>query len=968
MDSSAATAAPPARLVSRREKFQFHLEEPADWSAPKRHVRCTGWCVAASGKPLTAIRAVVRRKIFESVFDRYRPDVLEHLEMLEATPYCGFDFEITVPPGKTSLRLEVAGTDRQWRRVFSTELRGPLVESRAERERWCETVRQRTRQRFDVWFDRPQDWSRPSDTLYIAGWCVERGGNWIRAIRARVGSEVFAGNFGIERKDVASVYPQFRAARYPGFAVAAKLPAGRSVVTVEVQIAGGEWQTIATHEVIGDPATSTEIPAHEIPLFVPRERESRFRFWFDRPSNWDQKVRHQHLAGWVFAIDGEPALEVRARIGKRIFPVNYGILRPDIAVIFEGQPRALQSGFAGEIVVPPGPHMFVLEAKSANGLWEPFFSRRIRGPLLWPERDKDIEAVGNYREWVRRFDTLTRRDRATISQQIAQLERRPLISVLLPIFNTNPRWLRRAIESVRAQLYDNWELCVVDDASTDPRIWKLLLRYARRDRRIKVQRRATNGHIAATSNDALALATGDYLALLDHDDELAPAALYSVALELNRWPDAQVVYTDEDKLDARGNRTDPYFKPDWNPDLFSSQNYISHLGVYASPLVRRAGGFRVGFEGSQDYDLLWRCLERVKPAQIRHIPHVLYHWRIAEESTATFALAKPYAQQAAIRATQEHFDRTGNPAVVEQHYANYLRVRYALPANPPLVSIVIPTRDRADHLRRCVESIVAKTDYARFEIIILDNESSEPATLDYFEEVKRRRAALIHRIEGAFNFSRLNNHGVALATGAVVALLNNDLEVKNSDWLSEMVSHALRPEVGAVGARLWYPDGTMQHGGVILGAGGVASHAHAGIRNEHGYFARAHLTQNFSAVTAACMVLRKSVYESLGGLDEVNLPVAFNDVDFCLRLSNDGLHVVWTPHAELFHYESASRGLEDTAVKQRRFLAEVDYMERRWRDRLSGDPAYNPNLSIASNELFKLAFPPRIAKPWEKTV
>jgi glycosyltransferase involved in cell wall biosynthesis len=820
-----------------------------------------------------------------------------------------------------------------------------------------------------VWFDRPSDWAEPADTLYIAGWCVERNGDWIRAIRARIGDREVKGNYGIERTDVAAIYPQLRAASHPGFAIAAKLPPGRCQLLVEVQASTGEWDAIARHDVVGralQPGEAPVIRPEEAPLFLPQpDRPSRFRFWFDRPSSWSQKVRHLHIAGWCLAIDGEPVAELRARIGKRTFRVNYGILRPDIAVTFEGQPHALQSGFAGDIKVPPGRHTFALEGRGARLSWEPIFTQRIRGPFLWQERDKDIEAVGNYREWIRRYDTLTRADRAAIRRQIGQLERRPLISVLLPVFNVNPRWLQRAIESVRAQIYDNWELCVVDDASTDPRIWKLLQRYASRDSKIKIHRRAMNGHISATSNDALAIATGDYVALLDHDDELAPAALYFVAHELNRAPDAQLIYSDEDKLDARGRRSDPYFKPDWNPDLFSSQNYVSHLGVYAIELVRNAGGFRVGFEGSQDYDLLWRCTERIESAKIRHIPRVLYHWRIAEQSTATFALAKPYAQDAAIRAAQEHFDRIGVPARVERHYANYLRVKYSLPVNRPLVSLVIPTRDRADHLRRCIESILAKTNYEPFEIIVVDNESVEPVTLEYFDQLKRRRVAVVHRIAGPFNYSRLNNLGVAAANGSIIALLNNDLEVKNDDWLAEMVSHALRPEIGAVGARLWYPDGTMQHGGVIVGAGGVASHAHAGIRNEHGYFARAHLTQNFSAVTAACMVTRKVVYQNLGGLDEKNLPVAFNDVDFCLRLQNDGLRVVWTPHAELFHYESASRGLEDTSVKQRRFLAEVAYMEKRWGERLQRDPAYNPNLSISGDKLFTLAFPPRLRKPWE---
>ncbi|HSH39977.1 MAG TPA: glycosyltransferase family 2 protein, partial [Chthoniobacterales bacterium] len=629
-------------------------------------------------------------------------------------------------------------------------------------------------------------------------------------------------------------------------------------------------------------------------------------------------------------------------------------------------PAALRSGFSLDVVVPWGRAMLVFEARSRDGAWEEVFTTRVRGPLLWARNGDRHEQVGNYAEWIRLYDQITRADVRAIRADISKLQRQPKFSVVVPVYNTDRRWLRRAIESVREQLYDNWELCIVDDASPEPRVWRLLQSYARRDPRIKIKRRAENGHISATSNDALALATGEFVALLDHDDELAATALYFAARELNHRPNTQLVYSDEDKLDTQGRRCDPYFKSDWNPDLFRSQNYVSHLSIYAAELVRKVGGFRTGFEGSQDYDLTLRCIEQIEPAQIRHIPHVLYHWRVAEQSTATFAGAKPYAHQAAVRAMQEHVDRQQTGARAVPHYANYLRVIYSPPADLRTVSIIIPTRDRGALLRQCVESIVTQTDYPNFDIIVVDNESGEQETLDYLQALRTSPRVTVLRAEGEFNFSRLNNIGAAAARGSFVALLNNDLEVMNRDWLREMVSHAARAEIGAVGARLWYPDGRMQHGGVILGVGGVATHAHNGIRKEHGYFARAHLTQNFSAVTGACMLLRKDVYLQLGGLDENNLAVAFNDVDFCLRLREAGLLVVWTPHAELVHHESASRGLEDTRSKQRRFLAEVDFMQKKWGAVLKADPFYNPNLSIESNQEFKLAFPPRVQKPWSQ--
>jgi glycosyltransferase involved in cell wall biosynthesis len=571
--------------------------------------------------------------------------------------------------------------------------------------------------------------------------------------------------------------------------------------------------------------------------------------------------------------------------------------------------------------------------------------------------------VGDYALWIRRYDRLKRGDVRRIRKQIAQFRDLPLISVLLPVYNSNLKWLQRAIKSVQNQLYTRWELCIVDDASTERKVWQFLQKYAHRDPRIKVTRRAQNGHISAASNDALSMAEGDFLALLDHDDELAPTALYFVALALNENRELQLLYSDEDKLDARSQRSDPYFKSDWNPELLLAQNFVSHLGVYRTDLVRRVGGFRIGFEGSQDYDLTLRCTEQIQPEQIKHLPWVLYHWRMADGSTACRATAKPYAQEAARRAVQEHLDRKGIEASVVPHYGMYLRTKYTLPAERPLVSIIIPTSDRASLLQKCLESIFEKTDYRNYEVIVLDNGSREAETLQFLEGLKERERARVERIDGPFNYSQLNNRGVELSRGSFIALLNNDVEVINDGWLSELVSHALRPEVGMVGARLWYPNGPIQHGGVILGAGGIAGHAHLGVRHEPGYFARPHLTQNLSAITAACALVRRNVYLQLGGFDEVNLPVTFNDVDFCLRLGEAGYWIVWTPHAELIHHESASRGFDDSARKQVRFLAEIDYMKTKWGERLRYDPFYNPNLSLG-DDLFTLAFPPRTAKPW----
>lgn len=576
-------------------------------------------------------------------------------------------------------------------------------------------------------------------------------------------------------------------------------------------------------------------------------------------------------------------------------------------------------------------------------------------------RQADTSAALTYARWIARHDSIDETTRAALRQRLALLPRQPLVSVVMPTYNANPAWLRAAIESVRSQLYPRWQLCIADDASTDAQARQVLASYAD-DARIEVVYRSQNGHISAASNSALALADGEWIALMDHDDLLKEDALLWMAEAICQAPEARLFYSDEDKLDASGQRCDPYFKPDWNLDLFYSQNMFSHLGVFHAALVKQVGGFRVGMEGAQDYDLVLRCIEHIAPEQIRHVARVLYHWRTHPQSTADNAGAKPYAQLAGERALNAHFQRRGIRGSVA-HVGNGYRARYALPSACPLVTLVIPTRNGLALLRRCIDSIRARTAYPYFDILVVDNGSDEPEALAYLEALARQADVEVLRMDGPFNYSALNNAAVAHARGELVALLNNDTEVISPDWLSEMVSIALQPGVGAVGARLWYSDGTLQHGGVVLGVGGVAGHSHKHLsRDGAGYFGRGSLIQSFSAVTAACLVVRRTTYQAAGGLDEVNLKVAFNDVDFCLRLCAMGLRNVWTPYAELYHHESATRGSDETPEKQQRFASEVRYMLERWGDTLRRDPAYNRNLTLASED-FALASPPRESAP-----
>ena len=573
-----------------------------------------------------------------------------------------------------------------------------------------------------------------------------------------------------------------------------------------------------------------------------------------------------------------------------------------------------------------------------------------------------------YASWIRQFDSLSDDDIRAILAGTAQLPYRPLLSVVMPVYNTDERWLRAAIQSVRDQLYDHWELCIADDASPNGRVREVLRELEAQEPRIKVHFRDVNGHISAASNSALALASGEFIVLLDHDDVLPRHALTAVIYELNRHPDADIVYSDEDKIDESGRRFAPYFKSDWNPELFYGQNMISHLGVYRRQMVERVGGFREGFEGSQDYDLALRVVEQTHARKIRHIPHVLYHWRAIRGSVALAVGEKLYAHDAARRAIQDHFNRTGVRASCEPApgLPSHHRVRYPVPEIRPHVTIIIPTRDRVELLARCIDSITSRSAYSPYDIVIVDNGSTLPESSAYFEQATRDARVSILRVDEPFNFSRLNNLAAHQARGTILCFLNNDMEVISPHWLEEMVSLASRDEVGAVGAMLYHPDDTIQHAGVILGMGGVAAHAHRDMpRGQAGYFGRATLTQALSAVSAACLMVRKAAFEHVGGFDE-GLAVAYNDVDFCLRLRQSGLRNVWTPFAELYHFESASRGADTQGTARTRLQSEAELLRRRWKEALAADPYFNPNLSLDRPD-FALAYPPRYVARWWET-
>jgi GT2 family glycosyltransferase len=589
-------------------------------------------------------------------------------------------------------------------------------------------------------------------------------------------------------------------------------------------------------------------------------------------------------------------------------------------------------------------------------------------PAAFMPVENDLRRI-QYDSWVSLYDQISAEDEVIIRHRISVIPDKPLISVLMPVYNPEPRFLVKAIESVRSQIYENWELCIADDASTNPEINRILGDYRSRDPRIKVIFRSENGHISASSNSALEMVSGEFVGLMDHDDELPRHALYMVAVELTSSPDIDIIYTDEDKVDSQGRRHDPYFKSSWSLDLFYSQNFVAHFGVYRTSLIRMIGGFRVGFEGSQDYDLVLRLLPLTRPERIRHIPHVLYHWRIYE-GVSTFSTDNPgRSLDSARRALVEHFERAGDSVEVVElpNFPSWWRIVRPAPLPEPLVTIIIPTRDRVELVKNCIESIKRHTKYSNYEIIVVDNASVEESTLEYFFSLKYRRIAKIIRVDEPFNYSRLNNLAAAEANGDLLLLLNNDVVVITPDWLTELVTQVLRKGVGAVGAKLRYQNDSLQHAGVTLGLNGAAGHGHRHFPHDSiGYFGWPQLQRDVSAVTAAALIVRKDVFYEVGGLDELNLIVSYNDVDLCLKIREHGYRIIYDPFVDLYHLESVSRGADITRAQKDLQRREREFLVGRWGDSLARDPFYSPNLSLDSED-FQIAFPPRAEKPWRRS-
>ena len=525
------------------------------------------------------------------------------------------------------------------------------------------------------------------------------------------------------------------------------------------------------------------------------------------------------------------------------------------------------------------------------------------------------------------------------------------VSILVPLYNTPDTFLREMIQSVLNQTYGNWELCLADGSDDEHAyVGKICEHFAKKDNRIIYQKLEQNGGISENTNACMKMSSGEYIALFDHDDLLHPSALYEMMKAICE-KNADLIYTDENTF--RNSPKDafcPHFKEDFAPDTLRSYNYICHFTAFSRDLLNKIGeGFRPEFDGSQDYDMVLRLTEQAE--NIVHIPKILYFWRSHANSVAADVSAKPYTIDAAKRALEEHLKRVGlKGRVLDSVIPSTYKIAYEL-NEKPLISILIPNKDHIDDLKRCIDSIFEKSTYKNIEIIVIENNSTEEKTFEYYDLLKKDDRIQIVTWTGEFNYSAINNYGAQKARGKHLLLLNNDVEVITPDWLEQMLMFSQRSDVGAVGAMLYYADDTVQHGGVIVGIGGVAGHAHKYFpRGSYGYMSRMTIAQNLSCVTAACLMLRRDVWDQIEGLDE-EFKVAFNDVDMCMRIRKAGYLVVWTPYAELYHYESKSRGTEDTPEKQKRFAGEVLRFQSRWAKELdAGDPYYNPNLTLEKED------------------
>lgn len=803
-----------------------------------------------------------------------------------------------------------------------------------------------------------------ADRDYVAGWAAGDGWEPIDIEILVDGEPRWSGPAENQRDDLVALS---RGKGCFGFAIASselgELPPSAAIVSVRNAITRedlpGSPRTMPTARLRKSAPQATPLPLPDILGCLDEVTPSIIRGWAFDKARPDTSVSID-----IFVDDAFSSRHVADQFRGDLKAAGFGsgrcaFIAPTPISLFDGDshivrvvPTNQSRDFANSPRLvhmsssTPFQHMVRLERELNDQLME--FQRRCVAFHADAEHAATVErASSTYFDWHEKFVRLTSNDREDILRAISRFGNVPTISILMPTYNTDPSMLRAAIESVRSQLYPHWQLCIADDNSTKEATLDVIREYSESDARIKIALRKYNGHISEATNTALTLATGDYVAFLDHDDLLTEDALFYMAAAAIETG-ADLLYSDEDKIDNSGIVFEPHFKPAFNYTLLLSLNYICHFVVARRHLVNRLGGLRTAYNGSQDHDLLLRLAAILDHDKIVHVPHVLYHWRSHQASTAQSSGAKSYTADASVKAIAAHLVSASIKANVSTEHG-YFHTKWPAPAKKPLVSIIIPTRDCAKILSMCMVGLLNHTNYSKFEIIIVDNGSVEDDTFRLFKELSVDKRVRIVKFDRDFNYSEICNFGASLANGDLLLMLNNDVEAisEYSDWLDEMVSQIARTDIGAVGAKLLYPNRQIQHAGVILGIGGVAGHAHKNFgENDFGYISRLQVAQELSCCTAACLLLRRSVFEQIGGFDAINLKVAFNDVDLCMRIRQAGYQIVYTPAATLVHHESYSRGAEDSPAKILRSQREANYMLNTWAEALTADPAYSPSLTL----------------------
>ena len=652
------------------------------------------------------------------------------------------------------------------------------------------------------------------------------------------------------------------------------------------------------------------------------------------------------ITGWAIAKKGIEEVKLFFKESNIRYTAEYGKPRSKVGNIYPGYPDSNKSGFFFSKSPDLMEKEVTITVTSKDNKTETKLLKLI--PL---KNSTSLNIADQYKVFIHK-NKLTNSEISNIVKACEEFDYQPKISVITPVYNVDPKWLNLCVTSLLKQYYKNWELCLFDDASTNKQTIHCLSKWQQKDKRIKVGFGEKNQHIVGASNRAVKMATGEFIGLLDNDDELTPDALYEVVKALNSNRELDLIYSDEDKLTLDGERTSPYFKPDFNLDLLRSNNYICHFTVIRKSIGDSFGWFRKGYEGAQDHDVILQAVDKTTPDNIYHIPKVLYHWRRIPGSTAESYGDKNYAFEAGRKAVQSHLERNNLNAKVEKNkIKGTYRVVWDYDPNQK-ISVIIPFKDNIVLLKNCLESILKNTVITNYEILLISNNSKESATFSYLKDISKRYSFIkFFEYNVPFNYSAINNWAVQKAKGSLILLLNNDTEVITRGWLKTLAGYCQRKDVGAVGCKLLFKDGAIQHAGVVVGLTGIAGHVFHGLHKDIIHHPSYGITKNVSACTAACLLVKKALYQEIGGLDEENLSVAFNDIDFCLKLREKQYLVIYTPEVELFHYESKTRGYEKTMDKVKRFKREIAFFENKWTAILEkGDPYYNKNLSRESSK------------------